>query len=176
MLPKVYTDASCTTTSTTIGIYSKDLKISISKTFDIVSKPHTAEELAYCYAKRIVDVEADYHMDNQTVANRLGIIWIPRQQNKKADALTRSFTPFDVAYFIQQNYSLRLKLALVSKVFNLPPVTEKTVHLLDYQSKRFLTTILTSKEKPKWLKTYLSNALPISNHSLNKKLKTIKKD
>ena len=162
-LPHVFTDASVTPTSTTIGIYCPQLSVSKSITLSRTMSPSMAEELAHLYARKIIP-DAHYFTDNLTVATRLGIHWIPREYNKVADALTRPPTIPIIGHHLQAKYSLAHKLALIRKVTGQTGTTVLELYNSNHQlTRRLLLTLLKPADKPKAIKAALNDYKGISN-------------
>lgn len=170
-LPHVFTDASVTKTSTTIGIYCASLNISKSITIPRPLDIGTAESLAYLYAKRIITTPAHFFTDNKEVAAKYNINWLPREYNKKADALTRPIPiNFNIGHHLLK-YPLTTKLKLVCKIAGIDyepirkascPVTKLT-KLRDVLALRLLHTLLTGSERPKSIKHILQDQKGITN-------------
>lgn len=178
-LPHVFTDASVTKTSTTIGIHCQSLNINKALTLSRPLDISTAESLAYLYAKKLITTPAHFFTDNKEVAAKYNINWIPREYNKKADALTRP-APIDIniGHYLLQ-FPLATKLKLICKLTGRDhgpirrsscPVT-KLARLNHKLTLRLLHTLLTGKERPKAIKHILQDHKGITNKEFQSLLK-----
>lgn len=188
---KVFSDASVTTNSTTVGIYCKSLSIRYSHTVNKPMQVHQAEELALKLAIKLTTSHlCHYFVDNKGLATKyqnhsLSINWLPREFNKQADALTRkpkkgstqfkpgTPQPLGLATIIQQQYPLNRKLKLISAILGLKS-TDVNVLAQNNMGRRLLQTLLTKMEKQDYpsCKKLVNNALPIKQTDLVRMINT----
>lgn len=181
---KVFSDASVTTNSTTVGIYCESLSIKYSHTVNKPMQVHQAEELALKLALKLTSSHlCHYFVDNKGLAikyqsSTYSINWLPREFNKQADALTRAPKgptqfkpgtpqPLGIAAIIQQQYPLNRKLKLISALLGVKSTDVPTI-AQNKMGRRLLQALLTRAEKLDYpnSRKLINNALPIKQQEL----------
>lgn len=171
-LPLVFSDASISKSTTTLAVYSSNLRISHIVSLPKVFSSDVAEELALKLAFTLTKgVNCHYFVDNKQVADKYPQVnWIPRELNTAADTLSKqhaTFTPLgttSVASFIQTKYTLNHKLKLISAVTGLEAsITTLVNHTL---AKRLLNALLTRDERPSTFRATISKAKTLKQSEL----------
>ena len=171
-LPLVFSDASISKLTTTLAVYSSNLRISHIVSLPKVFSSDVAEELALKLAFTLTKgVNCHYFVDNKQVANKYPQVnWIPRELNTAADTLSKqhaTFTPLgttSVASFIQTKYTLNHKLKLISAITGLEAsITTLVNHTL---AKRLLNVLLTRDERPSTFRAAISKAKTLKQSEL----------
>lgn len=182
---KVFSDASVTTNSTTVGIYCDSLSIKYSHTINKPLQVHQAEELALKLAIQLTSNHlCHYFVDNKGLATKyqkhqLSINWLPREFNKQADALTRKSKkgpaklkpgtpqPLGLANTIQQQYPLNRKLKLISAILGLKTTNLNSI-AQHKMGRRLLQSLLTRAEKQDYpsCRKLVNSAIPVKQLEL----------
>ena len=176
-LPHVFSDASCSITTTTIAVYSPQLNIAHRATLHKKLDVNQAEELAFKLALKLTEgTKCHYFVDNQAIANKYKDLcyWIPRELNKSADALSKPDvvqpSTTAIATHIQQNYSLDKKLKLIAALRGLK--CELKTLLADKTARRLMQSFLKKEEKPTQGKKLINDAKPIKQIELIQMIRT----
>ena len=187
---KVFSDASVTTNSTTVGIYCDSLSIKYSHTINKPLQVHQAEELALKLALKLTSSHlCHYFVDNKGLATKYqssaySINWLPREFNKQADALTRApkgptqfkagtSQPLCIAAIIQQQYPLNRKLKLISALLGIKSTDVITI-AQNRMGRRLLQSLLTRTEKLDYpnSRKLINNAFPVKQIELIRMINT----
>lgn len=150
-LPHVFTDASVSSTTTTLAVYCPQLSISYSHTLPRTLQAHEAELLAHRLGRKLVP-DAHYFTDNMHVATTVGIHWIPREYNRQADKLSKNHsggTPVsNICHYLLKTYSYEQRLRLANRALSASFLCIHKMSLHSAYAKRLVHSIFTSTERP----------------------------